>query len=48
MIETQDDGAFNHDEVDITMASYGLKTASNEKSMILELTGDTQICFGKI
>ena len=34
-METQDDGAFNHDEADVTMISYVLQATNHCKSVIV-------------
>ena len=42
-METQDDGAFNHDEADVTMISYVLQAANHCKSVIRVLSDDTDV-----
>ena len=42
-METQDDGAFSHDEADITMISYVLQAANRGKSVIRVLSDDTDV-----
>ncbi len=43
IIDSRDDGVFNHDEADITMVSYILKAASDGKRVIRVLSDDTDI-----
>ena len=42
-METQDDGAFSHDEADVTMISYVLQAANCGKSVIRVLSDDTDV-----
>ena len=42
-METQDDGVFDHDEADVTMVSYVLKSANNGKRVIHVLSDDTDV-----
>ena len=41
VMETKDDGAFSHDEADITMISYVLQAAYAGKNVIRVLSDDT-------
>ena len=42
-LETQDDGAFDHDEADVTMISYVLQAANHCKSVFRVLGDDTDV-----
>ena len=42
-METRDDGAFSHDEADVTMVSYVIQAASHGKSVIRVLSDDTDV-----
>ena len=42
-METKDDGAFSHDEADITMISYVLQAAYAGKNVICVLSDDTDV-----
>ena len=42
-METQDDGAFNRDETDVTMISYVHQAANHCKSVIRVLSDDTDV-----
>ena len=42
-METQDDGAFSHDEADVTMISYVLQATNHGKSVIRVLGDDTDV-----
>ncbi len=42
-MDTQDDGAFGHDEADITMISYILEAAYDGKGVIRVLSDDTDV-----
>jgi hypothetical protein len=42
-METKDDGAYDHDEADITMVSYVLESARNGKKVIRVLSDDTDV-----
>ena len=43
MMETRDDGAFSHDEADITMVSYVIQAARYGKDVILVVSDDTDV-----
>ena len=43
MMETRDDGAFSHDEADITMVSYVLQAANNGNNVISVVSDDTDV-----
>ena len=42
-METRDDGAFSHDEADVTMVSYVTQAASHGKSVIRVLSDNTDV-----
>ena len=42
-METQDDGAFSHDEADVTMVYYVLQAANHGKDVIRVLSDDTDV-----
>ena len=42
-METRGDGAFSHDEADVTMVSYVIQAASHGKSVIHVLSDDTDV-----
>ena len=42
-MDTQDDGAFGHDEADITMISYVLDAANHGKDVVRVLSDDTDV-----
>jgi len=42
-METRDDGAFSHDEADVTMVSYAIQAASHGKSVIRVFSDDTDV-----
>ena len=42
-METRDNGAFSHDEADVTMVSYVIQAASHSKSVIRVLSDDTDV-----
>jgi len=42
-MDTADDGAFGHDEADITMISYVLEAANSDKAVIRVLSDDTDV-----
>ena len=43
IMETKDDGAFSHDEADITMVSYVTQAANYGKNVIQGLSDDTDV-----
>ena len=42
-METQDDGAFSHDEANVTMISYVLQATNHGKSVIRVLSDDNDV-----